>query len=133
MEETEAAAAGLAQRLRQGDLLVLTGPLGAGKTAFVRGLARGLGLAADVMSPTFQLVRVYNGPLQLAHADLYRLEDVSELGILGFDELLDQGVLAVEWGDRLGPGAATATVAIEPLGGDLRRLTLTGGDDRWSW
>ena len=133
---TEAAAARLARHLRAGDLLLLEGPLGAGKTTFVRGLARGLGSTADVMSPTFQLVRVYAGPLQLAHADLYRLEAAAELGQLGFDELLDEGVLVVEWGDRLGGGAgdAAARVTLEPeAGGERRRLRLHGGRAGWTW
>ncbi len=100
-EETEAAGEELAASLRAGDLLLLTGELGAGKTTFVRGLARGLGSSAGVQSPTFQLVRVYPGRIQLAHVDLYRLESGSDLTDLGLDDLLEEGVVAVEWGDRL--------------------------------
>ena len=101
-EETEAAGEELAATLRVGDLLLLAGELGAGKTTFVRGLARGLGISSGaVQSPTFQLVRVYPGRIQLAHVDLYRLESGAELADLGLDDLLDQGVVAVEWGDRL--------------------------------
>jgi tRNA threonylcarbamoyladenosine biosynthesis protein TsaE len=100
-EETEAAGEELAATLAVGDLVLLVGELGAGKTTFVRGLARGLGVKAAVQSPTFQLVRVYPGRIQLAHVDLYRLEAGSELADLGLDELLDEGVVAVEWGDRL--------------------------------
>jgi tRNA threonylcarbamoyladenosine biosynthesis protein TsaE len=100
-EETEAAGEELAAILAVGDLLLLAGELGAGKTTFVRGLARGLGIKAGVQSPTFQLVRVYPGRIQLAHVDLYRLESGAELVDLGLDDLLDQGVVAVEWGDRL--------------------------------
>jgi tRNA threonylcarbamoyladenosine biosynthesis protein TsaE len=99
--ETEAVGEELAPLLAAGDLLLLAGELGAGKTTFVRGLARGLGVTAAVQSPTFQLVRVYPGRVQLAHVDLYRLESGAELTDLGLDELLDQGVVAVEWGDRL--------------------------------
>ncbi len=91
----------LAATLRVGDLLLLAGELGAGKTTFVRGLARGLGISAGVQSPSFQLVRVYRGLLQLAHVDLYRLEASAELADLGLDEMLEEGVVAVEWGDRL--------------------------------
>lgn len=131
-EETEAAAERLARHLRRGDLLLLEGPLGAGKTTFVRGLARGLGSTADVMSPTFQLVRVYAGPLPLAHADLYRLERAAELAELGLDELLDEGVLVVEWGDRLAGPDAGARVVIEPLDEDRRRLRLEGGGSGWT-
>ena len=100
-EETEAVGEELAPLLAPGDLLLLAGELGAGKTTFVRGLARGLGVTAPVQSPTFQLVRVYPGRVQLAHVDLYRLESGTELADLGLDELLDEGVVAVEWGDRL--------------------------------
>lgn len=131
--ETEAAAERLAAHLRPGDLLLLAGPMGAGKTTFVRGLARGLGTVDAVMSPTFQLVRIYRGPVQLAHADLYRVGETGELAALGFDELLDQGVLVIEWGDRLGDARETARVDLEPLGGDRRRLRLTGGRAGWSW
>lgn len=129
---TEAAAERLARHLQAGDLLLLAGQLGAGKTTFVRGLARGLGCAAEVMSPTFQLVRVYPGPIQLAHADLYRLEVSAELADLGLDELLDEGVVAVEWGDRIEPPGA-ARIAIETLDEDRRRLVLRGGRPDWSW
>src|SRR5881628_3422471 len=73
-EETEAAGEELGRRLREGDLVLLEGELGAGKTTFVRGLARGCGTTGSVASPTFQLVRVYRGRIQLAHVDLYRID-----------------------------------------------------------
>ena len=130
---TEAAAERLSAHLRRGDLLRLEGPLGAGKTTFVRGLARGLGSSGDVMSPTFQLVRLYPGPLPLAHADLYRLERAAELAELGFDELLDEGVLVVEWGDRLASAAGGGRVVFEPLDERRRRLRLEGGRAGWTW
>jgi tRNA threonylcarbamoyladenosine biosynthesis protein TsaE len=100
-EETEEVGEELAAGLGAGDLLLLSGELGAGKTTFVRGLARGLGATAAVQSPTFQLVRIYPGRIQLAHVDLYRLESGADLGDLGLDDLLEQGIVAVEWGDRL--------------------------------
>jgi tRNA threonylcarbamoyladenosine biosynthesis protein TsaE len=100
-EETEAAGEELAATLEVGDLLLLAGELGSGKTTFVRGLARGLGVNDGVQSPTFQLVRVYMGRIQLAHVDLYRLERGAELADLGLEELLEEGAVAVEWGDRL--------------------------------
>jgi tRNA threonylcarbamoyladenosine biosynthesis protein TsaE len=133
--ETEAAAERLGRSLRTGDLLLLTGPLGAGKTTFVRGLARGVGSAAHVSSPTFQLVRLYPGPLQLAHVDLYRLESSSEIAGLGLDELLDQGVVAVEWGERLGlagrqPGRSGSLI-IDLLDVQRRHLRLEG-EPAWS-
>jgi tRNA threonylcarbamoyladenosine biosynthesis protein TsaE len=122
--ETEAAGEEFGQRLARGDLVLLKGDLGAGKTTFVRGLTRGVGSPAHVASPTFQLVRVYPGPVQVAHVDLYRLEDGADLSDLGLEELLDQGAVVVEWGDRLeAPGAAL--LSIEHLGGDRRRLRLT--------
>lgn len=121
-----AVAERLAGELRQGDLLLLAGDLGAGKTTFVRGLARGLGLdEREVQSPTFTLVRVYRGPLPLAHVDLYRLERSPELAELGLEELLDEAVVAVEWGDRLElEGPRTWRIRLEPLGGERRAITI---------
>jgi len=130
-EETEAAGEELGRRLQKGDLVLLRGELGAGKTTFVRGVARGIGSAAPVASPTFQLVRIYPGRLQLAHVDLYRLEDGDELRDLGLDELLDAGAVVVEWGDRIDKraGVDAALISIEHLGGD-RRLIRTDRDLR---
>ena len=102
---TEDLGAGLARRLEAGDLLLLEGGLGAGKTTFVRGVVRGLGGdPARVQSPTFTLLRHYpSGPgrAPLAHVDLFRLQTGAELAILGLDELLDNHIVAVEWGERL--------------------------------
>jgi len=123
--ETEAIAAEVAAGLRCGDLLLLAGELGAGKTTFVRGLAQALGVLGPVQSPTFTLVRVYRGPLQLAHVDLYRLEGQTELGGLGLDDLLDEGVVVVEWGDRLTTGyERSRRIEFEHAGGDRRRIRL---------
>lgn len=109
-----------------GDVVLLTGELGAGKTTFVRGVARGMGLAAPVASPTFQLVRIYPGRIQLAHVDLYRIENDAELAGLGLEELAEDGAVVIEWGDRLAvPGAAR--IEIQHLGGD-RRLLRTSRD-----
>ena len=123
-EETEALGEELGRRMRKGDLVLLKGELGAGKTTFVRGVARGCGSDALVASPTFQLVRVYPGRVQLAHVDLYRIESAPELGDLGLDELLDQGAVVVEWGDRIEDTDA-ALVAIEHLGGNHRSVQVT--------
>jgi tRNA threonylcarbamoyladenosine biosynthesis protein TsaE len=117
--ETEAFGERFGKRLRAGDMVLLTGELGAGKTTFVRGVARGTASVAPVASPTFQLVRVYPGRVQLAHVDLYRIERPSELGDLGLDELLDQGAVVVEWGDRLEAPTA-ALIELEHLGGESR-------------
>ncbi len=127
--QTEALGEQLGGRLRQGDLVLLQGELGAGKTTFVRGVARGCGSGAQVTSPSFQLVRVYPGRLQLAHVDLYRLESSAELRDLGLDELLDQGAVVVEWGERLG-SADAALISIEHLGHDRRRLRTERDLDR---
>jgi tRNA threonylcarbamoyladenosine biosynthesis protein TsaE len=121
--ETEAEGERLGSQLKPGDLLLLAGPLGAGKTTFVRGLARGAGSDAHVASPTFQLVRVYPGRVLLAHVDLYRVKVASELLDLGLDELLDEGAVVVEWGDRL-VAKHGRLITFEPLEGDRRRLVL---------
>jgi tRNA threonylcarbamoyladenosine biosynthesis protein TsaE len=126
--ETESIGERLGERLLPGDVVLLTGELGAGKTTFVRGVARGAGSLAPVASPTFQLVRVYPGRVQVAHVDLYRIETPLELKDLGLDELADQGAVLIEWGDRLGvPGSAL--IEIEHLEGD-RRLIRTKRDLR---
>ena len=121
--ETASVASALAATLVAGDVILLSGNLGAGKTAFVRGLAEGLGIdAEDVSSPTFTLVHEYRGGrLTLNHADLYRLEKAAT-DDLGLEEL-HRGVLAIEWPDRLShqlPGARR--VSIEILDGDERRI-----------
>ena len=118
----------LGERLEKGDIVLLVGELGAGKTTFVRGVAQGAGCQSVVASPTFQLVRVYPGRVQLAHVDLYRVENASELAGLGLDELADEGAVVIEWGDRLDVEGA-ARIEIEHLGGD-RRLIRTARDLR---
>jgi tRNA threonylcarbamoyladenosine biosynthesis protein TsaE len=124
--ETERAGMSFGERLRQGDVVLLIGELGAGKTTFVRGVAQGTGSHAEVASPTFQLVRIYPGRVQLAHVDLYRVENSSELRDLGLDELSDSGAVVVEWGERLEVDGA-AVIEFEHLGGD-RRLIRTKHD-----
>ena len=96
----------LAQRvgalLRAGDVVVLAGELGAGKTVFAKGVARALGITEPVVSPSFTIVRQYEGALPLVHVDVYRIDHVQELYDIGFDELVgDDGVTIVEWGDRI--------------------------------
>ena len=126
-EDTQRVARDLAQTMRGGDVLLLSGDLGAGKTTFVRGLAEGLGLAPDVVSsPTFALVHEYHGGrLALYHADLYRL-DASATEDLGLEELgVRDGILVIEWPDRLThelPGARTVT--IDMVDEYTRRITV---------
>ena len=102
-EETAAVGRTLAATLSAGDVVLLYGDLGAGKTAFVKGLAAGLGIAPDeVSSPTFTLVQEYrHGRLTLFHVDLYRLDDPREIADLGLDEIAADGVLAIEWAEKL--------------------------------
>ena len=124
--ETAAAGAGLAPVLRTGDVVLLSGELGAGKTAFVRGLARALGVPEeDVTSPTFTLVQEYRAPTTvLFHVDLYRLSP-REVEDLGLDEMIGEGILAIEWPDRwVDPPAAAYDVQIEHLGGDRRVVSI---------
>lgn len=126
--DTRAFAARFAATLQPGAVLLLSGDLGAGKTAFVRGLAEGLGVdPADVTSPTFTLVHEYRqGRLPLVHVDLYRL-DKADLDELGMDsDLAERGVLAIEWAERLSralPGSVT--VAIAATGDDTRTIAIT--------
>ncbi len=125
--ETRQLAAGLAADLEPGAVLLLRGDLGSGKTAFVRGLAEGLGIdPGEVTSPTFTLAHEYrDGRLPLVHVDLYRLDraDVDDLGV--DTELAERGVLAVEWAERLArfPRGALS-VAIEDAGGDQRVIEI---------
>ncbi len=96
--ETSAIAAAVAALCGPGDVVVLAGEMGAGKTAFAQGVARGLGVTEPVTSPTFNLLHRYDGSLPVYHADVYRLETIGELADLGFGDL-DDGILLVEWGD----------------------------------
>lgn len=103
--ETEAAGQALAAKLRPGDVVAYRGDLGAGKTAFTRGLARGLGCHGRVTSPTFTIVNEYEGPTPLFHFDLYRLGGEEELWDIGWEDYLARnGVCAVEWSE-IAPGA----------------------------
>jgi tRNA threonylcarbamoyladenosine biosynthesis protein TsaE len=124
---TEAVGRAWADQLRPGDILALTGPLGAGKTTFVRGVLRGLGFEGDVPSPTFPLVIPYEPPavsLPIWHCDLYRLDSPDEVAALAIDDVLSDGALMIEWpermGDRLWRDAVQLSIAID---GDARRLT----------
>jgi tRNA threonylcarbamoyladenosine biosynthesis protein TsaE len=128
--ETETASAGesLGRGLRPGAVVLLYGDLGAGKTAFVRGMARGIGANPDeVSSPTFTIVQEYAGPgVTLYHVDLYRLEP-PEIDDLGLEDLVSgDGVVAIEWADRWkGRPDDVTEVWIEDLGDDRRRLRVS--------
>jgi tRNA threonylcarbamoyladenosine biosynthesis protein TsaE len=132
-QETEELAAGLGAECRGGEVVLLTGELGAGKTAFVRGLARGLGVdAGEVASPTFVLLTSYPGRLTLHHADLYRLKGDGDEGELGLDELPGpRGVLAVEWAERLSvtPWRRPIRVTLAHAGGDTRQVRIERPED----
>ena len=127
-EETAAVGRRLASQLQPGSVLLLIGDLGAGKTALVRGLAEGLGVAPeDVSSPTFTLMQEYRGGrVPLIHVDLYRLDDAREIDELGLEELGVNSVLAIEWAEKLPrPVTDAIEVRIEHRDGDERRLTIT--------
>ena len=111
-EATLALGRRLGAVARAGDVVLLDGPLGAGKTVLVRGLAQGLGSTAEVASPTFVLVRQYGGRLNLVHADLYRLDDPRDVDRLGLLEMTDDAVLVVEWPERAPALAAAAALRL---------------------
>ncbi len=141
-EDTRAIAAGVAQLARSGDLIVLAGQMGAGKTAFAQGFARRLGISEPVTSPTYTLVHTYqSGANVLHHADLYRLEHTTEVDDLALTELLEEGsIVLVEWGDvvDLGPHLRIELRYVEEpadaddLQADHRLITITSSDQRWS-
>ena len=126
--ETAAVAEAMGAGFRGGEVVLLSGELGAGKTAFVRGLARGLGAdPGEVASPTFVLLTAYPGRLVLHHADLYRLKGDGDEREIGLEELPGPGgVLAVEWADRLNeaPWPAPVRVRLDHAGDDVRRLVI---------
>lgn len=132
-QATDAFAARLAPHLRAGDVLLLSGEIGAGKTHFARALIRAiLGTAEDVPSPSFTLVQTYHGPdFDIWHADLYRLTDWTEVVELGLTDAFADALCLVEWPDRLGPQAPADALHLHltALPDDSRRLTLSGGGD----
>ena len=131
-QETEAIGEGLAKKLRPGDVLAFTGSLGMGKTAFTRGLARGLGCRGRVTSPTFTIVNEYEGKTPLFHFDMYRLGSSDELFDIGWDDYLARGgVCAVEWSERVSDALPDGTIFVDIARGekdaDSRTITVTGG------
>jgi len=129
---TERLGAALAPALRTGDVVALSGPLGAGKTRFVAGLVRARAPGAHVRSPSFTLVNEYAGTPPVYHLDLYRLTDVRDIEGLGLEEYADQGLLVVEWGERLPHEwlADALHIALTPGEGDARLFTAAGRGDR---
>jgi len=130
--ETEAIGAALAKILRPGTILAYEGDLGAGKTAFTRGLAAGLGCTEIVTSPTYTIVNEYlSGRLPLFHFDMYRLASSDDLWDIGWEDYLDRGgICAVEWSENVADAMENAIrVRIEKLDGDSRRITVEGGED----
>jgi tRNA threonylcarbamoyladenosine biosynthesis protein TsaE len=129
--ETEAVGAALARALHPGAVIAYRGDLGAGKTAFTRGLAQGLGCSEQVTSPTYTIVNEYlSGKMPLFHFDMYRLGSADDLWDIGWDDYLDRmGVCAVEWSENVDEAMEDAIfVTIEKLSDEDRRITIEGGD-----
>jgi tRNA threonylcarbamoyladenosine biosynthesis protein TsaE len=126
-EDTARAGEALGRSLGPADVVALTGELGAGKTCFVQGVARGLGVTTPATSPTFVLVNEYRGRVPVHHADAYRTESMTELMDLGLLELFDgDGVTLVEWADKLRPllPARTIEVNVSGVGDEPREITI---------
>ena len=130
-QETEAVGEKLGKMLPAGTILAYTGDLGAGKTAFTRGLARGLGSTEPVTSPTYTIVNEYlSGRLPLFHFDMYRLRCADDLWDIGWEDYLDRnGICAVEWSENVAEAMEGAVrVNIQKIGEESRRITLEGGE-----
>ena len=130
-EETEKIGVMLGEKLNSGSIIAYRGDLGAGKTAFTRGLARGLGCTEQVTSPTYTIVNEYlSGRIPLFHFDMYRLRSSDDLWGIGWDDYLDRGgVCAVEWSENVADAMEDAiVVTLEKTGDEQRRITIEGGD-----
>ena len=130
--ETEKIGFALGQMLTAGAIVAYRGDLGAGKTAFTRGLARGLGYGDAVTSPTYTIVNEYlGGRLPLFHFDMYRLSSADDLWAIGWDDYLERGgVCAVEWSENVDDAMENAIyVTIEKTGDESRRITIEGGEN----
>lgn len=131
-EETEHIGEMLGRRLRPGTVVAYRGGLGMGKTAFTRGLARGLGCAGRVTSPTFTIVNEYDGATPLFHFDMYRLGSSDELFDIGWEDYLTRGgVCAVEWSERVDDAMPADTLWVDIAWGtdeSDRIITITGGE-----
>ena len=134
-DETRKSAAALAELLVPGDVVSLTGDLGAGKTAFVQGAARALGVEEPVVSPTFVLVREYRGEMPIYHVDVYRLDRMQEVHDLGFEDFLDPGgVVFVEWGDAIEALLPDSHLRVQLTSEDeeTRRLRISARGPAWA-
>lgn len=136
VEETREVGEAVAALLSGGDVVSLTGDLGAGKTAFVQGAARGLDVREPVLSPTFTLVREYEGRVRVYHLDVYRLERIQDVLDLGFDEMIDRdGVVFIEWGDAIDALLPDDALAVELTllrDGERRSLAFAAAGERWA-
>ncbi|MGH9301239.1 MAG: tRNA (adenosine(37)-N6)-threonylcarbamoyltransferase complex ATPase subunit type 1 TsaE [Acidimicrobiales bacterium] len=136
VEDTKELAGVLAASSRPGDVILLVGELGAGKTAFAQGFGRGMGILDPITSPTFTLVRIYRGEMVLLHVDIYRLASIAEVEDLALGELLDAGGVAlVEWGDMAASVFAPdfLEVSLRPgCGSDERNIALRASGRSWS-
>ena len=130
-EETETLARTLGEKLHKGDVVAFRGGLGMGKTAFTRGLAKGLGYTGRVTSPTFTVVNEYLGPTPLFHFDMYRLDSEDELFDIGWEDYLTRGgVCAVEWSENVADALPEGTIFVDITRGEGdsdRIITITGG------
>ena len=134
-EETRALGGAVVELLAPGDVVSLTGDLGAGKTTFVQGAARGLGVEDPVVSPTFVLVREYRGQVPVYHLDVYRLDRLQEVLDLGFEDFLDpSGVVFVEWGDAIDILLPDSYLEVRLTidHDDVRALAFTGRGGQWA-
>lgn len=130
-QQTEDLGCALAKALKPGTVIAYLGDLGAGKTRFTRGIARGLGITQPVTSPTYTIVNEYlSGTLPLFHFDMYRLRSSEELWDIGWEDyLLRGGICAVEWSENVWDALENPlTVKLEKLEGDSRKITITGGN-----
>ena len=131
-EQTEAVGIALGKRLRPGAVIAYRGDLGAGKTAFTRGVACGLGAKESVTSPTYTIVNEYlSGKYPLFHFDMYRLASSDDLFDIGWEDYLERGgICAVEWSENVADAMENAiVVTIEKLGEDSRKITVEGGPE----
>lgn len=137
VDETQALAGALAPLMRAGDLLLLSGDLGAGKTAFTQGLGRGLGVSVPITSPTFTLANEYDGArLRVHHLDVYRMESMAEVFDVDLPDLLDdEAVVVIEWGEAIVASVPADYLAVELLlgeGDDDRVVQLRGVGRAWA-